>query len=190
MNKSLKIMNIEEIKFENLSDNPYNEGLFTEVKIDELGFCKPMSGGLWATLEGTNDWYDYCVENNFDKRRYKYSNIFTLYSNSNILEISSIEDLNNIMEEYYYFNDSNRSKNNYTIGSIEHRKEFPRQYYLDFEKLSKEYDGIYVHNGPYFDFHLYPYIDLIEYSLYGWDIASLLLFNKDCIKNIETKKKD
>lgn len=203
MKENLKLMNVKGVKFKNLSAYPYNPELFTEVKNDELGFVKPKYGGLWAVLSNTKSWYNYCKDNNFEMERCTWSNIFSLKSDSKILEVKSIEDLNIIMETYYLFNNGNPNmrfimyKDDHEkiqckeapeiIHTLEYRKANARYYYLDFEKLSKEYDGIYVHNGPYFYFNILPYSNLPEYSLYSWDVPSLLLFNKDCIESMETK---
>lgn len=189
----MKLLDINNLEFINLSSLPYDDRFFSNVKNENFGFIKPEYGGLWACVYTNleeSEWYEYCNTNDFPKY-YKYYNIFTLKNNSRILYISSLLDLNIVMEDYFNFK-SIRRLFNITLErakSKDFRLKYYRRYSLDYEALSKEYDGMYIEYNPnYMGLNLFRDEKLIPYSLYGFDVSSLILFNTNCIENIRTIK--
>lgn len=134
------------------------------------------NGGFWAcellsNIGNISDWYTYLLEAS-SIARYKnlnQSTIFTLKDNANILIIDTDEKVKKLSKKYppyhhilsYYKNDTE----DYTI--------------FDYEKLSQDYDGIYV-NVNKLSFKL----QITTFN--NWDVNSLVLFNLDCIKEYQT----
>lgn len=138
----------------------------TEFKLDKFNpitncvcFSKP-EGGLWASpCESDNNWYEWCLYNNFRIERLADSFIFTIKDNAQILSIKSRDDLVRLKQNGLCLDFSSR----YPSA----RNEF----YLDFEKLLKlgcDAIEVYIRDTIYMD-------------LYGWDCDSLLVLNPDCI---------
>lgn len=138
--------------------------------LNNYGF-KP-SGGFWASKHVGNigyisDWYAYLLDAD-SIARYKNLNqgtIFTLKDNVQILIIDSYEQVLELARKYpsyhhllgYYDNIDNSN----TI--------------FDFEKLSKDYDGIYI------DFNYFN--NQMNTTVFDtFSVSSLLLFNLDCIR--------
>lgn len=113
-------------------------------------FNKPR-GGLWSSPyceenEFKSDWYRWCQEEQFNSD-INIGVIFCLESNSRILKIDSFDDLKFITDKYENINID----------------EFPiKQKFLDFEKISKDYDVIYLTNKGEQETRY-----TFEYSLYG-----------------------
>ena len=129
-------------------------------------------GGIWATphneqYTGYNEWVDFLCVNSY-LLYYKNSNdpynlpacFITLKEEAKIFEISKKEDL-----EYL-------------------KQTFPYNGWIDFEKLSQQYDGIYL------NFKKLKNIldkDLLEQIL-PYVVNSLVLFNPYCIKYYQKAK--
>lgn len=139
----------------------FNLNLFMPIKNIEM-FTKPM-GGFWATnIEEEYDWKQWCSDfypelikiHNYDK--YKFN--FRLCDNAKVLTIDSVDCLEKLPRQTTTFNFS-----------------YNPMVFLDYEKLSNEYDAIYVSISKSRDLYFY---------LYGWDIDSLLVLNPYCIEKI------
>lgn len=138
--------------------------------LNNYGF-KP-SGGFWASEHANNigyisDWFSYLLDAN-SIARYKnlnQSTIFTLKDNAKILIINNYEKTLELARKYpsYHHLLGYYSKIN-NSNSI-----------FDFEKLSKDYDGVYI-DFKYFNNQMNTKV------FDAFSVSSLLLFNLDCIK--------
>lgn len=144
-------------KFLTIGIDSIDKNKFVNVKNEN--FVKP-AGGLWASPYTPNEeyqssWHEWC-NYNMPEWIKDYGVVFELKFQTKILIIDTIEDVNKTFESYGINNDS----------------------VLDFEKISKDYDCIYLtqrgENITRFN---------RKYSLYGWDVESLLVLNIDCIFN-------
>lgn len=128
--------------------------------IQNRRFCKP-AGGLWAGLEGSRkSWIDWCEAEEFRLEKYKSSRFrFRLKEGSRVYVICSVVD----------------------VKTAPLQKKDPRDwsYYIDFEKLAEEYDAVLLTAAGE---AATRWSD--PYSLYGWDVESLLVLNPDCIEEI------
>jgi hypothetical protein len=129
-------------------------------------FTKPDKGGMWLSVN--NAWENWCLNNEEtwieDKKRYEIK----LKENSNILKIESVSDLEKLP----------KCKNNIKEYDV------TQWTLLDFEELSKNYDGVQVMvNNDKTPNKTYE--NSLYQRLYGWDCDSLLLFNKEAIKEFK-----
>lgn len=127
------------------------------------------NGGFWASnyndrISNISDWYNYLLDAE-GIAYYKNMNdavIFTLKENAKILLIDNDKQLKELVEKYpsYHHILSNTKNANEAI---------------DFEELSKDYDGIYL------DYNKLSINSSFTFY-YNWSVNTLLLFNLDCIK--------
>ena len=145
----------------------FDINLFQNIKNREM-FVKP-SGGLWASPFDTDySWKQWCDDNNFNHTigidKYVDTNkfYFKLKENSNILVVDKTSKLSELPKCEYGFN---------MVDMV----------IIDFEKLSKVYDAMIVLMSN--DKNLY-------WDLYGWDVDSILVFNKNCVEMIDESELD
>lgn len=129
-------------------------------------FSKPV-GGIWASpVDAEFGWKDWCEREHFRTCELSNSFKFILKEDAKIFHIYSVSDLKKLPIQ-----DKDEFSGFFLIS----------QYYLDFEKIEKEYDGIELHlseesfEGTEFGQGLY-------FSLYGWDCDSIILFHDSAIK--------
>lgn len=138
----------------------YGSSVFDISKFEPVGnafgitFMNKPHGGLWASpVDSHNNWHDWCVSENFNKRSLDKYFDFTLKNNSKILSINKISDLNKINDH------------------IEIIQDFYIKVRVDFESLVEAgYDAVYS-----------TYNFETAQIFYGWDVDSLLVLNPDCI---------
>lgn len=139
------------------------------------------SGGFWSSpyinhFYNISDWYTYLMDAR-SIARYKdlnQSTIFTLKENAKIITIDTKEKVLELAIKYpsqhqlLGFYDDITSEN--TI--------------FDFEKISQDFDGIYVNFNTISNDTFDPQKETIVFN--GWNVNTLLLFNLDCIKEYQT----
>lgn len=140
--------------------------------------CFKPNGGLWSSTYISNiynisSWYTYLLEENRETALFKDINnacIFTLKENAKIIDIDNFDTLFYLTKKY----PSYHHLLNYFQDISEDNLIF------DFEKLSKDYDGVHVNpNNP----------KLFKTKIFNsWCVETLLLFNLDCIKEYQTVK--
>lgn len=113
---------------------------------------KPI-GGFWASPVTTrgSKWAELCRKEGYDGCDLKRSFQFNIPLTGKILRITRVNQLDALP------------------------KSAPDEYgivYLDFEALAKEYDALEV---------LISEDNRLYYSLFGWDVDTLLVFNPDII---------
>jgi hypothetical protein len=134
--------------------------LIEEIK-NKLFSNKP-EGGLWCSpIESKNEWKDFLIGEDWRTETLEKSVIFELKPNSKILKIDSYKDLKKQV-------------------SIFEKKIYPEHSYLrgflDYEKLTLEYDAIFLTANGQYDTRM-----AFDTNLYGWDCECLLILNKDCL---------
>lgn len=132
-------------------------------------------GGLWTSPEDSEwGWKDFVINEKFQESKYLGKvTLITLKSDAKIYKIQNKED---------YLKCPLRDREmdiSFELDAI-----YSKLQYIDFEKLSEEYDALWVTKevlnvlgtfGVLDDFSLGP--------LYGWDVETVLLFNLNCIES-------
>jgi len=122
-------------------------------------WVKPADGGgLWTSpVDSEWGWADWCRVEDFRVETLEVFCTIELTDEAKLYVIDSLDDL--LAAPSYQTNDIISKR------------------FLDFEKLSEKYDGIWLTEKGQ---------DATRYSqpmdLYGWDVESVLLFNGKCIK--------
>lgn len=134
------------------------------------------SGGFWAckyihNISNISEWLTHLK--NYDNGIAPYKNItqstiFTLKENAKILTIDSAEQILELAEKYPSYH--------YILGY--HREITNSNTMFSFEKLAKDYDGIYI-NFDYFNNQLKT--NVFE----SIRVNSLFIFNIDCIEEFQ-----
>ena len=140
----------------------------------DINFYKP-NGGLWSSefisrIYCISEWHDYLLYEDQETASYKNINagaIFTLKNNAKILNIDSEEKIIELSQKYPSWH--------YILTHYDN----PELNIIDFETLSKDYDGVEVsinklgYNKPGLTFN-------------SWSVNTLLLFNLDCIEKYQS----
>lgn len=140
----------------------------------DINFYKP-NGGLWSSelisrIYCISEWHDYLLYEDQETASYKNINagaIFTLKSNAKILNIDSEEKIIELSQKYPSWH--------YILTHYDN----PELNIIDFETLSKDYDGVEVS------------INKLGYNKPGltfssWSVNTLLLFNLNCIEKYQS----
>jgi len=135
------------------------------------------TGGFWASNHIHNayvisEWFTYLTKEAPSIARYKDLNnaiIFSLKDTAKILTVNNAKQVLELSSKYpsyhHILNFHKEINNKSTI--------------FDYEKLSQDYDGIYI------DYNLFKY--KFETDVFNsFSCNSLLLFNLDCIKDYQT----
>lgn len=134
------------------------------------------NGGFWASnyidnISNISEWYNYLLDADGIAyyKNMKEGVIFTLKEKANILTIDNEKQIYELAKKYpsyhYLLN---------FYGTYEKNKPV-----IDFEELSKDYDGIYL---DYDKVQLNTYTNVFQ----SWSINTLLLFNLECIKEYKS----
>ena len=140
----------------------------------DINFYKP-NGGLWSSelisrIYCISEWHDYLLYEDQETASYKNINagaIFTLKRNARILNIDSEEKIIELSQKYPSWH--------YILTHYDN----PKLNIIDFEALSKDYDGVEVsinklgYNEPGLTFS-------------SWSVNTLLLFNLNCIEKYQS----
>lgn len=138
-------------------------------------FYKP-NGGLWSSefiskIYCISQWHDYLLYEDPETAAYKdltAGALFTLKKEANILTIDSKQKVIEVSKKYpsyHYMLIHNDIENKLKI--------------IDYEALSKDYDGVYV------AFNQLGYNEITS-TFNSWSVDTLLLFNLDCIKEYQS----
>lgn len=144
-------------------ESDFSKEVFKPIK--NINFVKP-EGGFWASaINAKYGWKQWCndeCESWAEGIPFK----FTLKDDSKILYIRDVTDIANIPVIDNDTRIMDLAMPAYLLPSI----------YLDFEELSKKYDGIEIDAGS--NPRLY-------HAFYGWDCDSICIFNPDIIMEVE-----
>ena len=147
------------------------------VPVFNGAFSNKPEGGLWAcpTIDYDINWEEWSRSNDFQVDRLNKYFDFKLKDNAKILEIKNMSDLEKLPRVSYDDEDLR-----YIISIDKMNSD------IDFEELSKEYDGMMVWMYRANDLKNYERVyDGIYYKLYGWDVDTLVVFNPQTIEVIE-----
>lgn len=140
-------------KYKHYGHTSFDKSAFEPIK--NIPMLTKPNGGFWACKDDAEaSWKEYCDEAttiSIDENNFF---CFVLSDDAKVLKIDSYE----ILEGLPQFKNSLRSVSQWV--------------FLDFEKLSLEYDAIEVLISE--DHAIYD-------ALYGWDVDSILIMNPDII---------
>lgn len=146
-----------------IGTNNLSSDLFLEIK--NSNGVKPI-GGLWATIydnrySNYNEWVEYLCYHPHILFYHQFNDpyllpaiYFTLKDNSTIFVIDSIEKINYLKSKY------------------------PHNNWIDYEKISKDFDGIFVDINALRRIDLHRFQNIID----SFSVSTLVLFNLNCIK--------
>lgn len=123
--------------------------------------------GFWVSIEGENDWKDWCESEDFRVDHLAVSYEIELKENCNILHLKTCEDILNFTKTYPYL----RSSLNDPDVAV---------YEIEWWKVKKEYQGIII--SPY---QWACRMELGTSWYYGWDCASGCIWDIGCIKEFK-----
>jgi hypothetical protein len=154
---------MKKYKYITFGKNSLSKENFNEIK-NEPYFCKP-NGGIWASLYTPNEkylssWQEFCESEQFGLDRFDKYALFNLSKDARTYTIDSLNDLKVIMKSY------TAKPINISI----------RRQFLDYEKLSKDYDAIILTDKGQWETRM------SEPNLYGWDVECILVLNFDVIE--------
>ena len=140
-------------------DDRFHPDKFESIK--NCNFVKPR-GGLWASPKDSPfGWKYWCQNEDFHTEELKDSFRFTLDKKAKILTIDSLKRFLLVNIAY--------AQAEIVFGHI----------YLDFEKIAKKYDAIYLTwKGQCETRYSYPT------GLYGWDCESILILKPNYIHEL------
>ncbi len=147
------------------------------IPISNKTFSNKPNGGLWAcpTLDVDTGWDSWSISNEFYTERLKEYFDFKLKDNAKILVIKDLKDLDKLPRIQY--TDDN-------LKSILERDSMNSN--IDFEELSKNYDGMMVWMYRSKDIDTKERLfDGMYYRMYGWDVDTLLVFNPNIMEVLE-----
>lgn len=147
------------------------------IPISNKMFSNKPSGGLWAcpTIDIDISWDQWSRDNEFCTDKLKEYFDFKLKRGAKILIIKNIKDLNKLPRV---------NTKDPEIKSILEMDSLNSN--IDFEELSKNYDGIMVWMYRSKDIDTTKRLfDGMYYRMYGWDVDTLLVFNPDIVEVIE-----
>ena len=147
-----------------------NEMNLHEIKpVKNINFgpiCKPSSGGFWSSEyyeDIISEWYQFLIDGlGCNEDDIKYVTKFKLNKDAKVFTIDNEEDFNRIISLYKMSMDNLHPVliSLYDYGII------------DYEKLAQDYDALYLTSNGARECY---------FHLYGYDVNTLLVFNKDCI---------
>lgn len=176
-------------RYIHFGNNKFDPELFQPVK-NEYYFDKPAYGtGFWASPlreDGTSEWIDYVEDNNLSEKIMHKSFEFTLKEDTNLVLFEKVRDFEPYQK--YLMDSGERHLSRFMDAGI-------KPYLYDKDGYLKSKYIQYFAPTMYFDFErmVQDGIDAIEidlttrdsqfirYSLYGWDVSSILIMNKDCM---------
>jgi len=147
------------------------------IPISNKMFSNKPSGGLWAcpTIDVDISWDRWSRDNEFCTDKLKEYFDFKLKRGAKILIIKNIKDLNKLPRVN---TEDPEIKSILEMDSLNSN--------IDFEELSKNYDGMMVWMYRSKDIDTTKRLfDGMYYRMYGWDVDTLLVFNPDIVEVIE-----
>ncbi len=141
-------------QLENLQVIHYGSNIYTPIRPVVNGKITKPRGGLWTSPVYSDwSWKHWCREENFRKIDESVSFKLGFKLEAKILIINSIKDLEVLPK----------------------RKDIAFELAVDFEKLAKKYDGIWLTEVGEKATRFSESLDL-----WGWDVETVLIFNSDC----------
>lgn len=146
--------------------------------IDKAYYLNKPRGFIWGSTlikrDGKvySDWIRLLENEQFHPKKYTNGISYTLHKNAKICSISCEEDYLDLMDNY----------------SIEYKGDIPWKAYIDFKKLSKDYDAFHLTEDAFYKMRIiYPpiYRRNIPHRMladfYDYDCETWIIFNYDII---------
>jgi hypothetical protein len=141
--------------------NTYNPELFKPVTNHKYSANNKPIGGLWVSpVDCEWGWKDFCEAEDFRTDKLSSSFKLKLKDDTRIYKIDSLDDLTKLVKSHSW-------------------KKIIDCYELDFEKLSKDYDVIYLTYEGMGETRLSQPMDLN-----AWDCECMLIMNPNCFEII------
>lgn len=157
------------------------------VNIDSIQPIKNISltanpkpnGGLWLSTytpneEFLSEWDSFSTET-WGSNKCKPCSLITLKKSARIYTINSHADLTPFVDKYKIINGDSALEN--MLSALHFAP-------IDFEAVCKDYDCIHLTSIGQCNTR-FAWGEDEHYSLYGWDVESLLILNKECIDSVE-----
>ena len=174
-------MDIKNTKFISLGKTLIDKDKFRPVENAKF-MNKPLYGFWGSPITSENPlsspWIEWCLDSGWGDSEYiSNSVIFTLKPNAKIFTLDKYTSLSQIPSKYL----TTDPLGTVTLDTPHSDLLIPEEFrlWIDYEALAKDHDGIYISDNDVYRFF---------HSLYGWDCASILLFNLDCIKSHEYRE--
>ena len=154
-----------------IGTNTITKDIFRKVLRPLNNYSFIPNGGFWASEyiddEKISQWFQYLLNNTeiIEKKDINSAVIFTLKNNTKLLIINNYYQILELAKKYPSYH--------HILGYNDEITE--RTTSIDFEKLSKHYDCVYI---DYKNIQNENKTNVFR----EWDINTLLLFNLDCIK--------
>ena len=121
--------------------------------------------GFWVSVEGEQDWREWCESEQWGLDRLAVDNVVTLRDDANILYVETVEDLIHLDKRF-----------GVSAGSVS----LSRNYGMAWGSILRQYDGIII--APY---QWSVRTDIMWY--YGWDCASGCIWNLRAIDDVTVR---
>lgn len=160
------------IEYVHLGKSKFDKEEFFSIRNSDFG-TKPR-GGYWASPTDSHKTYEDYIIDNIEDYKPTVKTIFKLKDDARLLVIKNVKQLSKLpinRKSKSYMNDM-RTSAMYKV-------------YLDFEKLAEEYDAMLVYMNKGASSQDDRLMNTVFYKLYGWDVDSLLVFNKNVIEVLE-----
>lgn len=142
-----------------------------DLPMKDLSFLNKPSGGLWASPliengEFLSAWEEWCYCESFNLDSLEKYVQFKLKETARVLIIDSEDTYIEIMEKY--------KKDLYSVFHM-------NRYVLDFDKISKDYDAVFLTESAAWTMHLYLQSRNDYADFNSWDVESIVILNFDAI---------
>ena len=150
---------------------------FKDASYDADYLLNKPRGFIWGSTlvkrdgKAYSDWIRFVENEQFHPKKYSNGISYTLHKNAKICTISCEEDYLDLMDNY----------------SIEYKNYIPDKVYIDFKKLSEDYDAFHLTEDAFWEMRL-MYFDLftrathkIMADFYSYDCETWIIFNYDII---------
>ena len=150
---------------------------FKDASYDVDYFLNKPRGFIWGSTlvkrdgKAYSDWIRFVENEGFHPKKYNNGISYTLHKNAKICTISCEEDYIDLMD-------------NYSIG---YENDVPNKVYIDFKKLSEDYDAFHLTEDAFCVMRL-MYFDLftrtthkIMADFYSYDCETWIIFNYNII---------
>ena len=145
--------------------------------IDKSYYLNKPRGFIWGSTlikrdgKAYSDWIRFVENEQFHPKKYNNGISYTLHKKAKICTISCEEDYLDLMDNY----------------SIEYENYIPWKAYIDFKKLSKDYDAFHLTEDAFLQMRL-MYLQLftrtthkVMADFYSYDCETWIIFNYDII---------
>lgn len=127
--------------------------------------------GLWVSVEGEDDWKNWCLDEKFCLERLRFSYEIVLKNNANILYLTTPKEIYEFSEKYSW-----RSRPRIS-GGFDPKED---THELNWFEIKNKYQGIII--SPY---QWECRLALESSWYYGWDCSSGCIWDMNCIDFME-----